>query len=88
MICNVCEGTGFINLHQISETELNAIQPEFHDSVLKWMASNKEPHDVRICDCCGDGEAWHGEPGKHYGSDDPPGSNGPYAYNGGLCECN
>jgi hypothetical protein len=40
-----------------------------------------------VCDCCGDGEGWYGEPGQHYTSDDPVGHNGPYAYNGGLCEC-
>uniref|UniRef100_A0A6M3JHU8 Uncharacterized protein n=1 Tax=viral metagenome TaxID=1070528 RepID=A0A6M3JHU8_9ZZZZ len=45
-------------------------------------------HDVTVCDCCGDGEGWYGEPGEHYNSDDPSGPDGPYGYNGGLCECN
>jgi len=22
-------------------------------------------HDVQVCDCCGDGCEWYGEPGKH-----------------------
>ena len=22
-------------------------------------------HDVSVCDCCGDGETWHGAPGEH-----------------------
>lgn len=22
-------------------------------------------HDVQVCDCCGDGESWHGQPGAH-----------------------
>lgn len=44
-------------------------------------------HDVEVCDCCGTGEDWYGVPGHHYGLDDPAGANGPYAYNGGLCEC-
>jgi hypothetical protein len=22
-------------------------------------------HDVSVCDCCGDGEGWHGTPGEH-----------------------
>jgi hypothetical protein len=22
-------------------------------------------HDVQVCDCCGDGENWYGEPGQH-----------------------
>lgn len=46
-----------------------------------------ESHDVQVCDCCGDGESWYGVPGEHYGPDDPPGPNGPYAGNGGLCQC-
>lgn len=44
-------------------------------------------HDVKVCDCCGDGSEWYGVPGEHYGADDPIGENGPYRYNGGLCEC-
>ena len=44
-------------------------------------------HDVQVCDCCGDGSEWYGTPGEHYGPDDPPGHNGPYKSNGGLCLC-
>ena len=22
-------------------------------------------HDVQVCDCCGDGDGWYGEPGNH-----------------------
>jgi hypothetical protein len=51
------------------------------------MADNDD-HDVTVCDCCGDGEEWYGVHGEHYGPEDPPGPDGPYAYNGGLCECN
>ena len=43
--------------------------------------------DTAVCDCCGDGEGWYGIPGEHYNSDDPPGEDGLYRYNGGLCEC-
>ncbi|WP_425618072.1 hypothetical protein NA78x_001765 [Anatilimnocola sp. NA78] len=44
--------------------------------------------DVQVCDCCGDGiSQWHGEPGRHYSVNDPLGKDGPYSYNGGLCEC-
>lgn len=85
MICNVCQGTGFKNIHQIPEDEIN------HDdliySVTQWIAKQTLDHDVCVCDCCGDGECWYGEPGQHYGSNDPVGSNGPYASNGGLCKC-
>jgi hypothetical protein len=47
-----------------------------------------DSHDVTVCDCCGDGEtSWYGTPGEHYNNEDPQGREGPYAYNGGLCEC-
>jgi hypothetical protein len=84
MICNVCGGTGFKNLHQIPESEIGDGSIEH---VQKWIASQTEPHDVCVCDCCGDGDIWYGEPGQHYGHDDPQGMRGPYAYNGGLCKC-
>ena len=89
LICTRCEGRGFLNLHQISEDDLAGLEkaPNFCDAVLKWIESNKS-HDVMVCDCCGDGERWYGVPGEHYNDEDPRGSYGPYAYNGGLCECN
>lgn len=87
--CTRCEGAGFLNINQIDDSDLNKFQgaPDFCAAVLKWIESNKE-HDVSICDCCGDGESWYGIPGEHYNQDDPGGFEGPYAYNGGLCECN
>lgn len=44
-------------------------------------------NDVQVCDCCGDGDNWYGEPGNHYSNEDPRGPDGPYADNGGLCQC-
>ena len=82
MNCTRCEGTGFINLHQLPEVN----PPEGVDEILKWIDEHEE-HDVQVCDCCGDGEWWYGEPGEHYHSGDPRGADGPYAYNGGLCKC-
>ncbi|RTL06408.1 hypothetical protein EKK58_05505 [Candidatus Dependentiae bacterium] len=85
--CGPCEGTGFVNLDQVPES----IRAEFessndHSVVVHWMAVTNEPHDVKICDCCGDGEEWYGVPGDHdphdYGR---PG--GPYEYNGSVPEC-
>ena len=29
-------------------------------------------HDVSVCDCCGDGENWHGTPGEHHLEDGEP----------------
>lgn len=83
--CTRCDGTGFLNTHQIPEEErYNLDSPE---AIGEWCDRNND-HDVCICDCCGDGECWHGTPGEHYNNEDPIGDFGPYAYNGGLCECN
>lgn len=85
--CTRCENTGFLNLRQISDAELSAMNDDFVNEVPKWVKSQTAPHDVQVCDCCGDGEVWYGTPGEHYGQQDPAGRYGPYDYNGGLCEC-
>ena len=82
MQCTRCSGTGFLNIEQVDEEITNAGL----DAVRTWLKQNSH-HDVSVCDCCGDGEEWYGEPGRHYSADDPSGGGGPYAYNGGLCEC-
>ena len=84
--CTHCDGYGFLNLDQIPAAVLAEDWGTNPDVVLKWIEEN-EGHDVVVCNCCGDGESWYGERGSHYSSDDPPGPHGPYAYNGGLCEC-
>lgn len=87
--CTRCENTGFLNLHQIPNAEMIELEKsdDFEHAVLQWIKNNGE-HDVQVCDCCGDGEQWYGTPGEHYNNEDPRGYEGPYAYNGGLCECN
>lgn len=82
--CTRCEGTGFLNLAQIPEEFLLASPSVAH--INDWIKTHSD-HDVSICDCCGDGVGWYGVPGEHYNPEDPPGREGPYAYNGGLCEC-
>lgn len=79
--CTRCEGTGFLNLHQVPEGYTSC-----EEDIFTWANDNAD-HDVQVCDCCGDGEQWHGVKGAHYAVEDPRGSEGPYAYNGGLCEC-
>jgi hypothetical protein len=86
--CTRCEGTGFLNLQQVDEDT----GTEFDNSgdveiILNWIKRHPEPHDVQVCDCFGDGDTWYGVPGEHYNTDDPIGSSGPYASNGGLCKC-
>ena len=86
--CTRCRGSGFLNIHQVIEDdwELAAISEPGDKTILDWISTHKN-HDVQVCDCCGDGEEWYGTPGEHYNSDDLQGYDGPYSYNGGLCEC-
>lgn len=86
--CTRCEASGFLNLHQVDDATLEKYEYSGDtEIILKWIAENAN-HDVSVCDCCGDREGWYGVPGEHYNGDDPAGHHGPYAYNGGLCECN
>lgn len=82
--CTRCDGTGFLNLDQLGPLDVDDVNDR--DAVLLWISENDQ-HDVQVCDCCGDGYGWYGEPGQHYGPDDPKGDHGPYASNGGLCRC-
>ena len=87
--CIRCNNSGFLNLHQIIETEdweIVGNSERGDEAILEWIKSHNN-HDVQVCDCCGNGETWYGLPGEHYNVEDLPGDDGPYAYNGGLCEC-
>jgi len=88
LTCTRCDSTGFLDIYQVPDEDIVRFEnsPDFCDAVKAWMMSN-EGHDVTICDCCGNGESWYGVPGEHYNADDPPGKNGPYVFNGGLCRC-
>jgi len=87
--CTRCDGTGFINTHQIPQDVMIKLKKldYFVAGVLTWIREHGEDYDVRICDCCGNGRYWYGVPGEHYNTEDPQGYHGPYAYNGGMCEC-
>ena len=77
-----------MNLHQLPPLFLRNYESSREPQlILEWIEKNSG-HDISVCDCCGDGESWYGEPGEHYNETDPRGPAGPYAYNGGLCECN
>lgn len=84
MICTRCENTGFLNIFQVDEKTIEEFENIGTDIILKWIKENKE-HDVQVCDCCGDGQEWYGEPGEHYNGEE---EEGVYDYNGGFCECN
>jgi hypothetical protein len=84
--CTRCSGEGFINLHQIPDAELAAAEAssDFNAAIVKWIEEH-EGFDVQVCDCCGDGDDWHGDPGEH--DENVFGRSGPYGYNGGFPEC-
>jgi hypothetical protein len=72
MICTRCDGTGLLNLDQVDDQTLRRFEATGdHQIILDWIASNRN-HDVSVCDCCGDGEAWHGTPGEHHLEDGEP----------------
>jgi len=82
MSCTRCESTGFLNIDQLPDGLLD----KGAEAVLDWINDSANmPHDVAICDCCGNGSEWYGEPGEHDSKD--YGSGGPYGYNGGVPEC-
>lgn len=84
IICNHCEGSGFVNLHQLDgysdPPELDA------EKIIEWLKTHEDT-DIAMCPCCSDGSEWYGARGWHYSAFDPPGKLGKYSYNGGLCEC-
>ena len=82
MNCTRCNGTGFLN-HELLPAD---IADQGLTEILAHIEADSETV-VSICDCCGDGEEWHGEPGSHYHAADPQGVDGKYGYNGGLAEC-
>jgi hypothetical protein len=67
MNCTRCQGSGFLNLQQMPDRDMALLgaAEDWHQAVLGWIASEKD-HDVSVCDCCGDGENWHGMPGEHH----------------------
>lgn len=99
MHCNRCDGTGFLNYDHLNEgsDEYNLLRMKLiitgteddYFEIALAVIDSEDPmyEDLSVCDCCGDGDYWYGEPGEHYSYDDKIGINGPYAYNGGHCEC-
>jgi hypothetical protein len=85
--CTRCDGTGFLNIDLTPDELLRQFDSTGnHDLISNWIVM-QDDCDVMLCDCCGDGDGWYGVPGEHYNQEDPPGRNGPYMYNGGLCKC-
>jgi len=53
-ICTRCDGTGFINLHQMAEDELEVMRAsgDFCGAMLHWLAENKRKQDeIGGCSC-------------------------------------
>lgn len=81
--CTKCKGEGFLNAELLPEFTFNLSR----EDVISYIKANDIEDVISVCDCCGDGKGWYGEPGYHYSNDDPAGPNGPYASNGGYCKC-
>ena len=82
--CTRCENSGFLNIETLPDAVVD-LEPE---QLKTWLDARYEDYPyVTVCDCCGDGDRWYGIHGEHYNRADPAGHHGPYAYNGGLCEC-
>ena len=81
MVCTRCQGYGWLNMDQVPDDERYFLDSP--EAIGEWADRNQD-HDVQICDCCGDGDGWYGEPGEHYNGEQHEGA---YDYNGGLCEC-
>lgn len=87
LICNRCEASGFLNLHQLEAGPRALLRlqveadPDLVSVLIPW-ARLLAP-DVQVCDCCGNGRDWYCEPGEHWQGEDA----NVYAYNGGSPEC-
>ena len=54
MVCTRCDGTGFLNVHQIP------VGVDGREAIEAWIAAQApDSHDVCDCDCC-DGSGEHG----------------------------
>lgn len=85
MRCNTCQGTGFLNLDQVDPSIVAIFdQTGEHRIILDWMKEETQPHDVKVCDCCGNGDNWYNVPGEHFTGEDKS----VYAYNNFVPECN
>jgi len=60
--CTRCEGSGFLNLNQIPDSERYYLDSP--EAIGNWLDHHQEEeHDVQVCDCCGDGISHYGVPG-------------------------
>ena len=73
--CTRCGGCGFLNIELVPIGVIilaNEGVSEFHEVISGWLA-DADVTAVSVCDCCGNGENWHGTPGEHYNDEDPRG---------------
>lgn len=68
MLCTRCDGTGFINWDDRLPKHVYELEA---DKVLEYISNffGLEDTDMSVCDCCGNGESWYGEPGSHNPND-------------------
>jgi hypothetical protein len=59
--CTRCGETGFLNVELLPDDVRDCMDV---NDIEEWIRAHDD-HDVQVCDCCGDGEGWYGEPGQH-----------------------
>ena len=87
MTCTRCDGTGFLNLFQVGDDLLNKFWESGDEKIVLAWIKEHDRHEVSVCDCCGNGENWHGTRGEHYTTTHDCRGGVAYKYNGGLAEC-
>lgn len=72
-ICTRCQGTGFLNLHQVDPETLSRFESDEGTAqvIFDWMKAHGDKHDVQVCDCCGNGDEWTVEERGRHGWRDP-----------------
>lgn len=76
MHCTRCQGSGFLNMGQVPDSVVKEFEAKGDHEVILTYIKNNIDHDVGVCDCCGDGDSWYGQPGEHTHADgkwDTPG---------------
>jgi hypothetical protein len=65
MNCTRCGGSGFLNIGQVDTDTLRRFDATGDVEIILAWITVEQVHDVVVCDCCGNGETWYYEPGRH-----------------------
>lgn len=65
MTCTKCESSGFTNLAAVPDAIIiEAERTGDPQTILDYIKATPDS-DVAVCDCCGNGDYWYGNPGEH-----------------------